>query len=111
MPVLIVMAVSAEAVDGEVMAMHIETLATFDQLIWAAEKRRDVCLREIEHLRATFWASPASRSHVSRRAQCSGRRGAGRAEESGLTMPTPLQVAANQPAGPAVAAARSLGRK
>jgi hypothetical protein len=45
---------SAEAVDGEVMALHIETLATFDQLIWAAEKGRDACLREIEHHRAPF---------------------------------------------------------
>ena len=45
---------SAEAVDGEVMALNIETLATFDQLIWAAEKRRDACLREIEHHRAPF---------------------------------------------------------
>lgn len=45
---------SAEAIDGEVVAIHIETLATFDQLIWAAEKRRDACLREIEHHRAPF---------------------------------------------------------
>jgi hypothetical protein len=45
---------SSEAVDGEVMALHIDTLATFDQLIWAAEKRRDACLREIEHHRAPF---------------------------------------------------------
>jgi hypothetical protein len=45
---------SGEAVDGEVMALHIDTLATFDQLIWAAEKRRDACLREIEHHRAPF---------------------------------------------------------
>jgi hypothetical protein len=45
---------SSEAVDGEVMALHIETLATFDHLIWVAEKRRDACLREIEHHRAPF---------------------------------------------------------
>jgi hypothetical protein len=45
---------SSEAVDGDVMALHIDTLATFDQLIWAAEKRRDACLREIEHHRAPF---------------------------------------------------------
>jgi len=45
---------SSEAVDGEVMALHIDTLATFDQLIWAAEKGRDACLREIEHHRAPF---------------------------------------------------------
>src|SRR5262249_54464279 len=45
---------SAEAVDGEVMGLHIDTLATFDHLIWAAEKGRDACLREIEHHRAPF---------------------------------------------------------
>lgn len=45
---------SAEAVDGATMALHIETLATFDRLILAAEKRRDACLREIEHYRAPF---------------------------------------------------------
>jgi hypothetical protein len=45
---------SAEAVDGATMALHIDTLATFDHLIWAAEKRRDACLREIEHHRAPF---------------------------------------------------------
>jgi hypothetical protein len=45
---------SSEAVDGEVMALHIDTVTTFDQLIWAAEKRRDACLREIEHHRAPF---------------------------------------------------------
>ena len=45
---------SAEAVDGEVMALHIDTLAIFDHLIWVAEKRRDACLREIEHHRAPF---------------------------------------------------------
>jgi hypothetical protein len=45
---------SAEAVDGEVMGLHIDTLETFDHLIWAAEKGRDACLREIEHHRAPF---------------------------------------------------------
>jgi hypothetical protein len=45
---------SAEAVDGEVMALHIDVLETFDHLIWAAEKGRDACLREIEHHRAPF---------------------------------------------------------
>jgi hypothetical protein len=45
---------STEAIDGEVMALHIDTLATFDQLIWAAEKGRDACLREIEHHRIPF---------------------------------------------------------
>jgi hypothetical protein len=45
---------SSEAVDGETMALHLDTLATFDHLIWAAENRRDACLREIEHHRAPF---------------------------------------------------------
>jgi hypothetical protein len=45
---------SAEAIDGATMALHIETLANFDHLIWAAEKRRDACLREIERYRAPF---------------------------------------------------------
>jgi hypothetical protein len=45
---------SAEALDGEIMAVHIDTLARFDHLIWLAEKRRDACLREIEHHRMPF---------------------------------------------------------
>ena len=45
---------SDEAIDGEVMGLHIATLETFDHLIWAAEKGRDACLREIEYHRAPF---------------------------------------------------------
>jgi hypothetical protein len=43
-----------EAVHAQAMALHIETFATFDRLIWAAESRRDASLREIEYHRAPF---------------------------------------------------------
>jgi hypothetical protein len=36
------------------MATNIETFATFERLIWAAEARRDASLREIEYRRAPF---------------------------------------------------------
>lgn len=43
-----------EAVHALAMAMHVETFATFERLIWAAEARRDASLREIEYHRAPF---------------------------------------------------------
>lgn len=43
-----------EAVHAQAMAMHVETFATFERLIWAAEARRDASLREIEYHRAPF---------------------------------------------------------
>lgn len=43
-----------EAIHAQAMAMHIETFATFERLIWAAEARRDASLREIEYHRAPF---------------------------------------------------------
>ena len=43
-----------EAVHAQAMAMHIETFATLERLIWAAEARRDASLREIEYHRAPF---------------------------------------------------------
>jgi hypothetical protein len=46
-----------DAVHAQAMALHIDTFETFDRLIWAAESRRDVSLREIEHHRAPFGQS------------------------------------------------------
>ena len=43
-----------ETVHAQAMALNIETFATFERLIWAAEARRDASLREIEHRRAPF---------------------------------------------------------
>jgi hypothetical protein len=43
-----------ETVHAQAMAMNIETFATFERLIWAAEARRDASLREIEYHRAPF---------------------------------------------------------
>jgi hypothetical protein len=43
-----------EAVHAQAMAMHVDTFATFERLIWAAEARRDASLREIENRRAPF---------------------------------------------------------
>jgi hypothetical protein len=43
-----------ETVYAQAMALNIHTLEIFDRLIWAAESRRDACLREIEYHRASF---------------------------------------------------------
>src|SRR5262249_21691840 len=43
-----------ETVHAQAMAMNIETFATFERLIWAAEARRDASLRKIEYHRAPF---------------------------------------------------------
>jgi hypothetical protein len=43
-----------ETVYAQAMALDIDTFETFDRLIWAAESRRDGCLREIENHRAPF---------------------------------------------------------
>jgi hypothetical protein len=43
-----------DAVHALAMAMHVETFATIERLIWAAEARRDASLREIEYHRAPF---------------------------------------------------------
>jgi hypothetical protein len=44
----------AETVHAQAMALDINTFEKFDHLIWAAESRRDACLREIEYHRALF---------------------------------------------------------
>jgi hypothetical protein len=44
----------SETVHAQAMALDIDTFETFDRLIWAAESRRDACLREIENHRVPF---------------------------------------------------------